>query len=156
MSKSNKKQPQTDIDEKIDLLVQEIRSFLVQVEAFFQSLKQQQLFRKVVLHKEKSGLEKFDTKFRDIYIPEFCWIEYIGEKRIYLQWENIAYILNRANATLDERVLHIKMEYEFQRLRLEVKSAVNRLKDMLKLSNDFMEILNNQQISLKMFYQFVR
>lgn len=149
------KQQQTDIEQKIEFLQQELSSFLVQVEDFFNSVQQQNLFRKVVLHKQKSGLEKFGAEFSDLYIPNFRWVEYIGEKRKYLDWNNIAYILNRANATLDERIFHIQMNYEFNRLRLEVKSAVNRLKDMIILSQEFQQQIEEQGISFKMFDRLI-
>ena len=96
-------------------------------------------------------MEKFGAEFADLYIPNFRWVEYIGDKRIYLNWEHIAIILNRVNATLDERIFHIQMDYEFRRLRLEVKSAVNRLKDLIILSQEFLQQLEEQRISSKMF-----
>ena len=43
------------------------------------------------------------------------------------------------------------MNYEFNRLRLEVKSAVNRLKDMIILSQEFQQQIEEQGISFKMF-----
>ena len=46
---------------------------------------------------------------------------------------------------------HIQMDYEFRRLRLEVKSAVNRLKDLIILSQEFLQQLEEQRISSKMF-----
>ena len=141
---------QVQIDEKVCLLAQEIRSVLLAVESFYDSLQSQKLFRNVIFHKQKVKLENFD----DIYIPHLCWVEYIGKKRVYLEWEQIADILNRANASIDERILHIKLHHEFQRLHLEVKSAVNQLKDSIQLSQNFLEMLKNQGISLKMFNKF--
>ena len=144
-------QPQKEIEEKINLLQRELRSFLSQIEEFYASLQQQSLFRKVVFHKQKTGLEKFGAEFENLYIPNFRWVEYVGEKRIYLDWDNIAIILNRVNATLYERIFHIQMNYEFRRLRLEVKSTVNRLKDLIILSQEFTQQLEEQKISSKMF-----
>ena len=151
MSEKTPNQPQKEIEEKINLLQRETRLFLSQIEDFYASLQQQSLFRKVVFHKQKTGLEKFGAEFADLYIPNFRWVEYIGDKRIYLNWEHIAIILNRVNATLDERIFHIQMNYEFRRLRLEVKSAVNRLKDLIILSQKFLQQLEEQRISSKMF-----
>lgn len=151
MTAKNQQPQQTDIEQNIAFLLQELRAFLAQIDDFYASLQQQSLFRKVVFHKQKTGLEKFGTEFADLYIPNFRWIEYISDKRIYLEWHNIAHILDRVNATLDERIFHIQMNYEFKRLRLEVKSAVNRLKDMILLSQEFREQLEEQKISLKMY-----
>ena len=148
----NKRQPPlVEIEEKINLLQREVRLFLSQIEEFYASLQQQSLFRKVVFHKQKTGLENFGTEFEDLYIPNFRWVEYIGEKRIYLNWEQIAAILNRVNATLNERLFHLQMNYEFRRLRLEVKSVMNRLKDLIILSQEFKQQLEEQKISSKMF-----
>ena len=152
MTAKNQQLPQqTDIEQNIAFLLQELRAFLVQIDDFYASLQQQSLFRKVVFHRQKTGLEKFGAEFADLYIPNFRWVEYISDKRIYLEWHNIAYILDRVNATLDERIFHIQMNYEFKRLRLEVKSAVNRLKDMILLSQEFRKQLEEQKISRKMY-----
>ena len=152
MTAKNQQLPQqTDIEQNIAFLLQELRAFLVQIDDFYSSLQQQSLFRKVVFHRQKTGLEKFGAEFADLYIPNFRWIEYISDKRIYLEWHDIAYILDRVNATLDERIFHIQMNYEFKRLRLEVKSAVNRLKDMILLSQEFRKQLEEQKISRKMY-----
>ena len=150
-TKSQQLPQQIDIKQKIAFLLQELRAFLVQIDEFYASLQQQSLFRKVVFHKQKTGLEKFGTEFADLYIPNFRWVEYIGDKRKYLNWEHIAIILNRVNATLDERIFHIQMNYEFNRLRLEVKSAINRLKDLIVLSQEIMQQLEEQKISANMF-----
>ena len=141
---------QVGIEQKIHFLQQEIRAFLVQVEEFYTHIQQQSLCCKVILHKQKTGLEKF-AGFTDLYIPDFRWVVYIDNKRYYLDWKSVTSILDRSNVTLDERIFYINMQYEFQRIRLEVKSAVNRLKDTIFLLQELKSMLDEQNISLKMF-----
>lgn len=148
------KQPEIDVEKKIFLLADEIRSFLNQAENFFQHVQQQHLFRKVLLHKQKVSIKGLESEFKDIYIPNFYWIEYIGDKRKYLSWKEVSHTLNRVNATLDERLLHIRIHYEFQRLHLEAKSYINHLKDMALLSNELKELLEDQGVTLKMLHVF--
>ena len=151
MSASHRVSIKTDIDQKIAMIAKEIRDFLGQVEAFYHSLTKFHLVRKVMLHKQKTRLlGRFYSEYRDIYIPKFYWVDYVGENRRYLDWEWVSDILNATNATLDERILHIKMNYEFARINLEAKSHINRLKDMISLSEDLTNMMNSQNVTLKM------
>ena len=81
-------------------------------------------------------------------------MEYVGHDRVYLKWKDVAAVLDRANATADERILHIRLEMEFRRLHLEIKSSIDHLKNSIQLGQDLKKLLKNQNISLKMFNHF--
>lgn len=141
------------LSEKETYLADEIRSILAATERFYESVKMQNIYRPITLHKRKTGLEQFDN-LKDIYIPYIRWVEYVGHDRVYLKWKDVAAVLDRANATADERILHIRLEMEFRRLHLELKSSIDHLKNSIQLGQDLKKLLKNQNISLKMFNHF--
>ncbi|OAM43426.1 hypothetical protein A7Q00_05860 [Eikenella halliae] len=83
---------------------------------------------------------------KDFHVPNICWAEYIGKQRKDItDWGTIAVQLDAANASYDERLLHMRVHLAMRQYHDEGKRMLEQLKSDYALLGEleFMSVSQN-------------
>lgn len=84
---------------------------------------------------------------KEFHIPSICWAEYEGKKRTDItDWAKIAVYLDKANASYDERLLHIRVHLTMRQFHSEGRRLYEILKTDYALVQEIQQMSESQNI----------
>ena len=91
---------------------------------------------------------------REFNVPNICWAEYEGKLRKDItDWDMVAAYLDTANASYDERLLHMRIHLAMKRYHLEGRRLQEKLKAAYVLADEMMGMAQSQNIPVGMLVQ---
>lgn len=137
-----------EIAEEIASLEAGIYCLVREAKQFVQSARQMGLVRRVAYRSvpvNHAILPAYPG--RDFHVPNICWAEYIGKQRKDItDWATIARQLDAANASYDERLLHMRVHLTMRQYHDEGKRMLEQLKSNYAFLNELEFISASQNI----------
>lgn len=105
----------------------------------------------IIAHRKLPGYPS-----KTFHVPNICWAEYINRRRLDIDdWLVIAKLLDEANASYDERLLHMRIHQSMLEYRLEGRRLVERLKGAYWTQQEIRLMTESQGISAAVLGQQV-
>ena len=80
-------------------------------------------------------------------VPNICWAEYEGKMRKdIIDWDMVAVLLDKANASYDERLLHMRIHLVMKHYHLEGRRLQEKLKAAYVLADEMVRMAQSQNI----------
>jgi len=130
----------------------EVYRLVSEAKQFVQSARRMGLVRRVAYRAtpiNHAALPAYPNK--DFHVPSICWAEYIGKQRKdFTDWATIVAQLDAANASYDERLLHMRVHLAMRQYHDEVKRMLEQLKSDYAFLNEleFMSASQNIPVSV--------
>lgn len=91
---------------------------------------------------------------RDFNVPSVCWAEYEGkQRRDIIDWSLVAAHLDAANASYDERLLHMRVHLAMKLYHSEGRRLQEKLKAAYALADEMVRMAQSQKIPVGMLAQ---
>lgn len=143
----------------IRLLIEEqkkaLESITTEAKEFFEECRKISLFCNITYMRVKiryEGAEKFVLAKHHVPKMYFCYYlnkNMKGKRVDYFHWEEISDMLTKANASIEERMLHMKIYYSFSDFESRARAISDELKALIRLQKELLTILDFEGLSLK-------
>lgn len=136
----------------------ELNSFCNQAYSFYKELQAEKLITNII-HRKKPITYKNAPQFTSAYIPEISWITYETvdgkSKRIYLEdWEAVSKLLDAGNATLPERIFHMKVNIAMREIYSTSRNIAEKLRQAYNLLHNVNHMLETEEMTEQDFIKF--
>ena len=86
---------------------------------------------------------------REFNVPNICWAEYEGkQRRDITDLDTVAVYLDAANASYDERLLHMRVHLAMKRYHSEGRRLQEKLKAAYALADEMAKMAQSQNIPI--------
>lgn len=102
-----------------------------------------------------SGMPKYNKADFHVPVMVFVYWDVENKRREIYDWETISNELDQCNASLDERLLHMRVFFAFKNFQYQARMIAENLKVLYKQNNELLTMLQHENMGLNRMPDFM-
>ena len=142
-----------DIDEEIELKLVDLEQLIDEAQSFHEACKELDLVYPIVReHLKLSNKYLANLDLKKYYIPNMLFFKNVvsssgrQSRRKFFNWTDISTALDETNASLDERLLHMKIYFDCRQYFSRGRQIAGDLAELFSIKEVFEEILKVENL----------
>lgn len=145
--------------EPVGKIEKEYLQLISEALSFYKECLQYKFVLNLVYVKSPLSLRNIGVKYKhaDFHMPYITWAYWRGGYRVtVVDWNIVSAELDKANATLDERLLHMRVHMAMVDFKVRSKNIAERLRSAHKLKIELENMLAQENFEYRDMPEFMR
>lgn len=152
----------TELEAKIEEKLNELSDLVTEAKEYYRECMGYRFVMRIMYQQSPisyKGMPKLNTDILHIPIMNFTSTQYEGntviKRQVVFSWENISTALDEANASLDERLLHMRVYYAFKDFYCRSRGISQELSSLYHSKAHFEKMIQHEKMAVHNLPKFM-